>query len=122
MRIIIKGTQLDLTPAIKQYIEDKIGGLEKFMAGLEKNTNVDVRVEIARTTKHHNKGEVYYAEANIDLPNNDVLRAAEEDFDVRLAIDKVKDALQRELKKWKAKSRPQDSGMQKELRKLRGKD
>lgn len=120
MQIKVKASNLNLTPAIEEYIDTKIGSLAKFFEPWEKTRDVVIRVEIARKTMHHRKGEVYYAEANIDSPLG-LLRTVEDDFDIRVAIDKVKDALQRQIKKQNSKLRPQDSSGQKNLRKLRGK-
>lgn len=120
MRLIIKYTNLSATPAIDAYVDQKIGTLKKFFVDWEKTREVLVEVELARTTHHHNKGDVFYAEVNIDTPVK-LLRATHKDWDLRVAIDQVKDQLQREIKKFNAKGRPQDSRGQEKLRKLRGK-
>jgi putative sigma-54 modulation protein len=100
MKIKIKATNLDLTPSIVCYIEEKISSVEKFLEKFEINSETEVFVEIARTTNHHRKGEVFRAEANMELPGK-VLRADHEEWDIRVAIDKVKDKLQAEIKKYK---------------------
>ena len=101
MKIIIKATNLELTPAINEYIEEKIGSLDKFLSKkFEKNSEIKIEVEIARTTKHHKSGAVYYAEANIHLPGK-ILRAEHFDWDIRVAIDRIRDILQQEIKKYK---------------------
>lgn len=102
MKITIKGTNLDLTPSIKEYIENKISGLEKFMKAVVEGTEAMARVEIARTTKHHAKGDVFRAEVNIDLTQN-IARAEHEDVDVRTAIDMVANKLKNMLVKQKEK-------------------
>lgn len=109
MKINIKATNLDLTPAITTYIEEKINGLEKFISGDdlkawdERNqAAVEADVEIARTTDHHRQGDVYRAEVNIKVPGR-VIRAEATEWDMRVAIDRVKDELQIELKKYKNK-------------------
>ena len=108
MKILIKYTNLDSTSAIDAYINEKIGGLEKFIQSLEKNNEVIARVEISHTTKHHQKGPVHRAEVNLDFPGY-VLRAEKEDWDIRIAIDQVRDALQREIKKYKEKRQSQEN-------------
>lgn len=112
MQINIKATNLELTPAIRQYIEIKIGSLEHFLrrfvgvrpcVGLkrfESKSEIEVFVEIARTTKHHYKGDVFYAEATFSIGKK-VLRAEHSDWNIRVTIDKVKDKLQQEIKKYK---------------------
>lgn len=120
MQIITKYTNLDATPAIDVYIANKIGSLKKFIQPWEINAEVIVRVEIARTTNHHNKGDIFYAEANIDAPGK-LIRATHEDWDIRVAIDQMKNKLQEEIKKFNAKRRPQDSKGTKINRKTRNK-
>lgn len=101
MKIIIKATNLELTPAINEYIGEKIGSLDKFLnKKLEKESEIKIEIEIARTTKHHKSGDIYYAEANIHLPGK-TLRAEHSDWDIRVAIDRIKDMLQQEIKKYK---------------------
>lgn len=100
MKINIKATNLDLTPAIREYIEEKIGSLDRFLKRFEVKSEVEVFVEIARTTKHHRHGNVLYAEATVPIGKK-ILRAEHFDWDIRVAIDKVRDKLQQEIKKYK---------------------
>ncbi len=102
MRINIKATGLELTPPLKEYIEEKVGGLSKYLSRLESERGLDIEVfvEVARSTRHHHKGMVYYAEANFELPGG-MLRASDEKTDVRAAVDGLKDKLREELVKYK---------------------
>lgn len=109
MKINIKATNLDLTPAITAYIEEKINSLEKFISGdvlkewdEHNQAAVEAEVEIARSTNHHRQGDVYRAEVNLKVPGR-LLRAEAEQWDMRVAIDQIKDELQIELKKYKSK-------------------
>ena len=120
MNINIKYTNLDSTPAIEQYTIEKVESLERFIRNLNERAVPQVQVEISRTTKHHQKGDIYHVECNLELPGK-LLRAETENWNVRLGIDEVRDELQRELKKYGERFRPQDSRGQKESRKLRGK-
>jgi ribosomal subunit interface protein len=100
MNLDIKFTNLDLTPAIKEYIESKILPLSKFIEKWEKIGAVSAQFELARTTNHHRKGDVYYAEINIKL-NGKTLRAEHSAPDAREAIDKVKDIIKESIIKFK---------------------
>lgn len=100
MKITIKSTGLELTPPIKEFIEEKVGSVQKFLQRYDENDAVLANVEIARSTKHHNKGDVYKAEININLPGQ-ILRAQTENEDVRVAINEAKDTLKREIDKYK---------------------
>jgi ribosomal subunit interface protein len=100
MKINIKATNLELTPAISTYIETKIGSLTRFLKKIETKSEVETHFEIARTTRHHRQGNIFCAEATFYLPGK-TLRAEHSDWDIRVAIDKVKDKLQQEIKKYK---------------------
>lgn len=100
MKINIKSTNLELTPALREYLEEKIGMLKKFLKRWEAEGVTEIWVEVGRTTRHHQKGEVFRAEADLRVPGK-VLRAEEESFDVRAAIDKMRDTLKREIIKYK---------------------
>ena len=100
MKLNIKATNLDLTPAIREYIEIKIGSLSHFLKRFETENEIEVFVEIARTTRHHRSGNIFYAEASFSIGKK-LLRAEHFDWDVRVVIDEVKDRLQQEIKKYK---------------------
>lgn len=111
MKINIKATNLDLTPTIRNYVEKKIGELDKFVQKVgQKHRSkrgkavYEAWVEVERTTFHHRKGDVFRAEVQIRLPGKDV-RADSRKEDLHLAIDEVKDELQRQLKKYIGKQR-----------------
>lgn len=112
MKINIKGTNLDLTPSIYEYIERKIGELDKFIehvggaADREGGTStVEAFVEVGRTSRHHKKGDVYRAEAQIRMPHVKGVRAVAETSDLYQSIDEVKNELQRQLKQHSEKQR-----------------
>ena len=100
MQIDIKGTNLELTEAIKDYINEKIGSLEKYFDEI-----LAARVEVGVTTKHHQKGNIFRAEVNLEVPQKYILRAETEREDLYMAINEVKDDLQVQLKKYKEKMR-----------------
>ena len=100
MQIDIVATNLELTAPLREYIETKIGKLSKFLKRFDKDNEVYVKVEVARQSRHHRHGEVYRAEGNLYLPG-DMLRAEHKAEDIRVAVDNVKDKLQREIRKYK---------------------
>lgn len=102
MKITIKTTNLELTSEIEDYINEKIGGIEKFEESL--GDAAIARVEIGIINLHHRKGDIFRAEANISAPGlAKILRSVAERENVFVAIDEVKDELQREIKKHKGK-------------------
>ncbi len=102
MRLKVKAVGFELTPALNQLIEEKFRSLEKFLSSWDKNDSVILRIEISKNTKHHQKGMVFYAEANLDLPKN-VLRLEETNENMHAAIDRLKDRLKNDLLKVKEK-------------------
>lgn len=110
MKINIKSTNIKLNEALYDYIERKIGELDKFArkVGIDDQSFAagkpvcEAWVEIGKPSGHHKKGGVWYAEVQIKLPGKS-LRAESENWDLRLAIDEVKDELQQQLKQYTQK-------------------
>jgi putative sigma-54 modulation protein len=98
MTINIKATNLELTPDIKAYVEDRLQPLEKLSQHWDEQGSLDMRVEVARTTKHHFKGDVFYAEINMGFPGGN-LRAEAKSDDIFAAIDEAHDDIKRQLNK-----------------------
>ncbi len=107
MVIQVKGTLLELTPAIREYVEEKMAPLGKFLKRFEQKGDLQLFVEIARSTKHHHRGDVFYAEATLTVLGN-VLRVEHYDADARVAIDVVRDKLKLELERYKEKRTGRD--------------
>lgn len=105
MKIIIKSTNLDLTPSLNTYIENKLGTLARLVQKFDSEGSADIRVEVARTTRHHHKGEVFMAEINLHLGGK-TLRISENNEDIRKAIDIAKSKLRLEIEKFKSKNDP----------------
>ncbi len=102
MELNIIGKNLDLTPSIKAFAEKKLLPLAKFLKRFEEEGSVSVRLELARITQHHRRGNVFWAAADLKLPGK-LLRAETEAGDARAAIDGIKDELRIEIEKYKTK-------------------
>lgn len=102
MRLQIKAKGFDLTPSLQQFIEEKMSGLEKYVSRWDENDSVLLTVEVAKTTNHHNKGEIFYAEANLDIPKH-LVRVEESGEDMHSTVEMMKDKLKKELLKLKDK-------------------
>ena len=98
MKVTIKATNLKLTPEVKKAIEEKIATLDKFIPHI--GTSVEAFVEVAFETRHHKKGKIYYAEANIKVPGK-IIRSEAREKNIYRAINEIKDELQRILKEYK---------------------
>ena len=93
MNISTKATNLEITPAIAEYIEKKVNMLEKYFSG---TSEVLVNVEVGKTTRHHKSGDIFRAELQIVVNGDDYYVYTETD-DLYAAIDIVKDDMAREL-------------------------
>ena len=101
MRIVsLKGTGLELTTAIKAYVDEKVGSLAKICESFDPAD--ELRVEVGKSSQHHAKGPFYFAEMQLHVPGQE-LRAREEAEDLYEAIDLTKDHLRRQLKELKDK-------------------
>src|SRR3989344_8055041 len=87
MRINIKATGIELTPAISDYVNKKISTLEKYMTG-----DAVAQVEVGKSTKHHKNGNVFRAEVHIIGGGLDLYAVSEKD-DLYAAIDVVRDEI-----------------------------
>jgi len=63
---------------------------------------VEAWLEIGKKTLHHKKGIVFFVECQMRLPGKS-LRSSVSSKNLKLAINEVKDELQRELKEYKEK-------------------
>ena len=106
MKIIIKTKNLELTESLSEYIEKKLFSLKKFLDILKKDeqrkTLSEVFVDIEKETKHHRKGDIFLAEALINLPGKKIIAKAKQD-DLYKSINEIKTELAKEIKKYKLK-------------------
>lgn len=99
MRIVsFTGTGLELTDAIKAYVDEKVRTLSKICESFDPAD--ELRIEVGKATQHHVKGPYFVAEMHLHVPGHD-LRAREEAEDLYEAIDRVKDSIRRQLKEVK---------------------
>jgi putative sigma-54 modulation protein len=99
MPIQLKTTNIEMTDAINEYINDKISQLERHYD----HDPINIDIELERETGHHS-GLIYRCEINVDMPHEKkVLRAASREIDLYAAIDtcipKMKDQLEEERQK-----------------------
>ncbi|MCC7436740.1 ribosome-associated translation inhibitor RaiA [Candidatus Nomurabacteria bacterium] len=99
MNISIKTTNIELTPALKDYTEKRVSGINKFI-----KEDITANVEIGKTTNHHKNGEdLFRAEVNVTTSLGKQLRAVSEKADLYEAIDDVREQMVRELSSAKGK-------------------
>jgi ribosomal subunit interface protein len=101
MNINLKATNITLSPSISEYTDKHFKKVSKL---LRDNEAVQCDIELARTTEHHNKGEIFRAEIHI-VGGGKNLYASSERSDLYVAIIAVRDEILRELKSKNDKSR-----------------
>ena len=99
MKMRIKATKIELTPAIKDYAQLKMNMLQKYLGKVQV---INCDLELGRVNGAQNSGDIYRAEVNLELPG-ELLRIEKTEKDILKAIDKVKDHLIRSIKRYKEK-------------------
>jgi ribosomal subunit interface protein len=117
MKIVIKAIQIELTESLENYVNQKFSTLAKLVKSFEVNGELTLRVELARTTRHHNKGDVYYVESTLPIVRN-LIRIEQIGQDMHAAIDVAKDRMKVEIEKFKERTQSKDK---KEIDRLKNK-
>jgi len=96
MNIQFYAKNLELTGQIKDYINDKIGGLDKYEANI-----TECQIDLSKDA-HHQKGKIYRFEVNLKLSyDKKLIRTVIKAENIMSAIDLAKDKLQRQIAKIK---------------------
>lgn len=94
MNYNIRGENIEVTPAIREYVEKKVAKLERYFTE-SPNANVNVNLKVYQDKK---------SKVEITIPMKDlVLRAEELHEDMYAAIDLITDKLERQIRKHKTK-------------------
>ncbi|PLS17901.1 ribosomal subunit interface protein [Bacillus sp. M6-12] len=94
MNYNIRGENIEVTPALREYVEKKIGKLDRYFANTpDANVHVNLKVYSDKTSK---------VEVTIPMSNL-VLRAEERKEDMYAGIDTITDKLERQIRKHKTK-------------------
>ena len=97
MQLIISGKGIDLTPAIEEYVNKKIGSIEKFYDRI-----VRAHVTVGLDSNHSVKGKKFFAECKLEVPGPDIF-VMETGEDLYAAIDVMRNRIEDEVKKHKEK-------------------
>ena len=91
MRYTITGRNIEVTPALRSAVEEKIGKLDRYF-----NPNTEVTVTLSVQKDRQN------IEVTIPVKGN-IIRAEESSNDMYVSIDLVEEIIERQLKKYKNK-------------------
>jgi ribosomal subunit interface protein len=92
MNIIIKATNFELTPSLQDYIEKRIGALEKFLGGQSQ-----VSVEVGKTTLHHKNGNIFKTEITLFAADGGKFYVLSEKSDQYESIDDATNELRQSV-------------------------
>lgn len=105
MEVNVQGTNLDLTPEITAYLDEKLEETFRALGSVDRDP-ILVDVELEDTTRRHphelDDQRRYRAEATVSVPGR-VLRAVGSEDDLFQSIVSMKQILQRELREWRAR-------------------
>ncbi|MFA6376915.1 MAG: ribosome-associated translation inhibitor RaiA [Candidatus Paceibacterota bacterium] len=108
MNIIIRTKSIELTPTLRDFIETKIGSIEKYCSDCQVSddpaltSSAEAIVEVGKGTLHHKKGDVYEAQCQFTFNGNKIIARTEAD-DLEKAIAAIRDDLQDQLTRLKEK-------------------
>ncbi len=94
LNLNIKATYIELTDAIRSYVLEKIGSIEKLLPANDESASA--QVEVGKETRHHESGEIFKAEVNLHFRGHH-LYAVERAVDLYAAIDLVRDEIVRQV-------------------------
>lgn len=92
----ITGKNIELTEAIKEYVNKKLESVHRHFDNI---IAIDVEVD---KNMHHKKGDVHHVRINVQIPDH-VLHAEETQPDMYAAIDACSDEIDRQIRKQKEK-------------------
>jgi ribosomal subunit interface protein len=102
MHIDIHASHIELNATLRAFIEEKMSDVMRLLGDQESSARL--RVEVGMPSGHHNKGEVFYAEANLQT-QGELMRADSTHADMHSAIVEVKDKLQEQIVSMKERVR-----------------
>src|ERR1043166_7709311 len=99
MNTNIKTTNMPASPALTGYVTKR---LEKISKLIGEDPSIQCDIELAKTTSHHHKGDIFRAEIHVVGGGKNLYASAEKE-DAYAAVDAVRDEILRELKAGKGK-------------------
>ena len=100
MKKTIKSTNLTITSTISEYLDEKVKSIERLID--PNDSSAFCRVELEKTTDHHQAGKVYRAEFTISTGAG-VVRVESTEESIEAAIDEAKDEAVKQLRRRKDK-------------------
>lgn len=100
MKIVIEGKNIELTKALKDYVNEKLSKLQHHYDPIIKGHEVKVKLSVAKNPRISNDNTT---EVTIFLDGK-IIRSEQSSEDMYASIDLVVDKLDRQIQKYKAKA------------------
>jgi len=97
MEVSIFTRNMDITPRLEDYVEQKVSRLDRYMPDINE-AQVDLRVENTRSAAHRQ-----VAQLTVRTMHGTILRAEERTADMFMSIDAVLDKMYRRMARYKGK-------------------
>ena len=101
MKLIVKTKNLELDSFLDNLIKKRMATANKIVNAFQESAELFIEVE--RTTKHHKRGDVFSAEAIINLPGRKLVARAHGE-NLGKVVTVIKEELLREIRKYKTKT------------------
>ncbi len=99
MNLIVSGHHMDVTPALRAYLEEKLGSIARHF-----DQSLDVKVTLS-VESSKDKSSQHKVDCNIRMKGQDIM-AQNQSEDMYAAIDGLIDKLDRQVEKYKQKRQP----------------
>jgi len=100
MNISIQTKNIEMTDAIRNYVEKKLKGMDRFANTTE--SQIQIKVEIGRASGTRESGDVFRAEINLGINGNQFYAVSKKD-ELYVAIDDVKNEIEHQMQTSKGK-------------------
>jgi putative sigma-54 modulation protein len=99
MKVVIEGKNIELTDALKGYVNEKLEKLSKHYDSIIKGHDVKVKLSVEKNPRIHDNNRT---EVTIFLDGN-IIRSEQSSESMYASIDLVSDKLDRQIQKYKTK-------------------
>ena len=97
VQITIHGRDLSITPKLREYVEKKVGKLDRYLPSI-----TEARIDLAEVPSARSAADRHVAQLTVHGPGM-VLRAEERKDDLFTAMDMVMEKMQRQIERYKGK-------------------
>ncbi|MDD4073915.1 MAG: ribosome-associated translation inhibitor RaiA [Candidatus Pacebacteria bacterium] len=101
MEIKIKTTNIEITEYLKKLVNSKAKKIDKLLSDY---SGLILEVELDKTTKHHQKGDIFRAEMQVQVPKGKLLRSVSKKENFRSSLSEAEKDLIIQIKKYKDKN------------------